>query len=1187
MKKLTLLFLSAVWAITALAQPSFEKTKLYRISPALDSGKALEAVVEKMAADIKQAGKENQQQQWAVTGLSGSWRFIYMEDDLAFHAKNSTTVALAENNGSDESQLWLIRQKGTSYQLIPANNQSVILAYKAGKLMLIPIEKASNHCLFDISICGELLMGEGVSAREKVYWEDETIFEENKEKAHATYMPYRSTEEMMADKEYYSTPWVETKSSAYYSLNGEWSFNLVSEPSKRPLDFYKEDFSVESWDKIPVPSNWEMHGYDVPIYANVEYPHDNTPPFINPRPRFNDGGAKYGINPVGSYVRYFNLPEGWEDERTIIQFGGIYSAAFVYLNGEYVGYTQGANNVAEFDLTEYLKEGENKLGVQVFRWSDGSYLECQDMFRMSGIFRDVYLYNVPKVSVRDHYITSDLSEQADYKDGTMKVEVTFDNPFAQTQTKELAVTLMSPDGKKMASRSTKVKIDGQTQSKTIPFVFDLKGLELWSAEIPTLYTVQVSQKNQDGVEEMAFSTKYGFRDIKIDGAKFLINGKRVLFKGVNRHDTHPIYGRAVTTESMLEDVLLMKKNNINTIRTSHYPNASKMYAMFDYYGLYTMDEADLENHANQSISSMKSWIPAFVDRIDRMVLRDRNHPAVIFWSLGNECGGGSNFKDCYDAAYRLDDRPVHYEGTRDGKPYGGNRFSDMYSKMYPGMSWMNEYADFFDKPMFLCEYAHAMGNAIGNLKEFWNSIEKSETIIGGAIWDWVDQAIYDPAKMKKGVYQLHTGYDYPGPHQGNFCSNGVVNPLREESPKLAQVKAVYQYVDFELLDICKNEISISLRNKYDFENLDGYELEWEVCADGVIIKTGDMTLGTLLPKHTTELSILCKGVNFKKLFKDEVLLNLYLKTSKDKLWADAGHVVAQTQFVLSERASLPELKVKASSERFEIKEDGGVTEIKSAGLSASFENNTGALLKLVLNDVDIVEKGFAPNHYRWIENDRHMRYRENTLEEKGEMRVEEVDDKVKVTTRRCGSLLDMEITYIFYPGAMVDFDVKLSPKTDYTMTRCGLTCNLNQELSNISYYAYGPWENYNDRKDGVMLGRYDTTVDQMPVSYIKPQSMANREGLRELTMYNNDGKGFTLKTEGQVSFSALRFDEKDIIEAKHFWELTPRPYIVLQLDAVHRGVGNASCGANVDTLEEYQVPSEPMTFRVRMSAYQK
>lgn len=401
--------------------------------------------------------------------------------------------------------------------------------------------------------------------------------------------------------------------------------------------------------------------------------------------------------------------------------------------------------------------------------------------------------------------------------------------------------------------------------------FNLKDLSLWTAETPELYTVHVIQR-EGGKEEMAFSTKYGFREIEVRGPLVYINGQRVFFKGTNRHDTHPEYGRAVTTESMLQDVLLMKRNNINTIRTSHYPNAAKMYAMFDYYGLYTMDEADLEDHANQSISDMPSWIPAFVDRIDRMVLRDRNHPSVIFWSLGNEAGGGSNFQACYDAAKKLDSRPVHYEGTRDGKEFGGNRFSDLYSKMYPGMKWMDTYVNSFDKPMFICEYAHAMGNAIGNLKEYWKSIESSSATIGGAIWDWVDQAIYEPHEMKKGIYRLHTGYDFPGPHQGNFCSNGIVPATREESPKLKEVKAVYQYVHFSegKVNEKRNELNVTLYNTYDFLSLNRFYLRWQTVKNGVVLSSDSLELPDVAPDDSLNLSLKLKEVSLKKLQRREM-----------------------------------------------------------------------------------------------------------------------------------------------------------------------------------------------------------------------------------------------------------------------------------------------------------------------------
>ena len=817
-------------------------------------------------------------------------------------------------------QLWLVKPEGKYVRLIPSNKANWMAVCKEdGSIVLVDSAKAGKDeaALFMITETKVAAPASAQTAvREKVYSEDETMFAENKETGHATYTPYVSEAEMTADKEFYATPWVYTKSKSVEFLNGDWYFNFVSQPSERPLDFYKEDYDVRSWTTIPVPSNWEMHGYDRPIYCNVEYPHSNTPPYIDARKRFNDDGKNYGINPVGSYVRFFDLPENWNGKRTFIQFGGIYSAAFVYLNGEYVGYTQGANNVAEFDITKFVREKDNKLAVQVFRWSDGSYLECQDMFRMSGIFRDVFIYSTPLVSVRDHYITSELTPESDYKDGKMKVELTLDNRDGMTGDKDIVVRLSDPDGKTVAEETLSVSFTGKKRTDKLNVSFNLKNLLPWTAETPNLYTVSVIQRN-GGKDEMAFSTKYGFRDIEIRGSLVYINGKRVFFKVVNRHDTHPLYGRAVTTESMLEDVLLMKRNNINTIRTSHYPNAAKMYAMFDYYGLYTMDEADLEDHANQSISGVPSWIPAFVDRIDRMVLRDRNHPSVIFWSLGNECGGGNNFEACYDAAKRLDSRPVHHESTRDGKEYGGNRFSDMYSKMYPGMDWMDKYVNSFDKPMFICEYAHAMGNAIGNLKEYWESIESSNSTIGGAIWDWVDQAIYEPIEILDGTYEgrLHTGYDFPGPHQGNFCSNGIIPATRHESPKLKEVKAVYQYVKFALegKNVKKNTVSVNVNNTYDFITLNGYELFWETVENGNTVGRDSMLLPAIAPDKSQDFALKVSGTNLRKAEKNgsEVMLNLYVRNTKPTEWSSAGHVVAQKQFELSSRGKLPALKANS------------------------------------------------------------------------------------------------------------------------------------------------------------------------------------------------------------------------------------------------------------------------------------
>lgn len=1027
-------------------------------------------------------------------------------------------------------------------------------------------------------------------------WEDETVFAINKEKGHATYMPYATEADMMADVEYYQTPWVTPRNHNYMSLNGMWHFNLVSEPSQRPTDFYKEGFNATGWDQIPVPSNWEMQGYDRPIYNNVEYPHANTPPFIKARPGFNDNGKNYGINPVGSYIRTFNLPTGWEKQRTFIHFGGIYSAALVYLNGRYVGYSQGANNVAEFDLTPYLRTGKNTLAVQVFRWSDGSYLECQDMFRMSGIFREVYLYNTPRAAVRDHYITAKLDAASKYKKGMLNVQLTLDNRDKLAVNKELQVTLYAPNGLLIDKKETEVRLAPTDTLLTTSLQFNVDNLQLWTAETPHLYTIHVVQRQARGGEEMAFSTKYGFRDIHIKGSRLYINGQAVLFKGANRHDTHPLYGRAVPVETLLQDVLMMKRNNLNTIRTSHYPNEAKMYAMFDYYGLYTMDEADLENHANQSLSNQPSWIPAFVDRIDRMVLRDRNHPSVIFWSLGNEAGNGENFRYCYDAARRLDTRPIHYEGTRADKPYGGTRFSDMYSKMYPGMDWMAQNTNNLDKPMFLCEYAHAMGNAIGNLSEYWNSIENSNSTIGGCIWDWVDQAIYEPREIKNGTWKgrLRTGYDFSGPHQGNFCSNGILTATRRESPKLAEVKAVYQYIKLKLnqTDAKKNRVSLQLRNTYGFTPLSHFTLRWQTMVNGRVVATLSKQLAAIQPGDSTVMELPLPKVKLQRAQKkgDEVLLNCFIEQSSATTWAPKGHIVAQQQFCLQARPGLPALQVASKAEPLkttDLETQQPTFSVGNSNVQLTFCKTTGKATSMKLNGKETIwnGQGFTYDNHRWIENDRYSRT-ENGMDSTARYTVTEADGKTIVTVTHTGKLCNTETLYTLWPQGIVDMECRFTPQTT-ELRRAGLVCMLNADLTQVDYYAHGPWENYNDRKTGCPVGRYTTVVDSLCEDYMKPQSTGNREALRELTLTDRNGNGLLIKTEGNVSFSALRYTDADLMQTAHQWELKKRPCVVLHLDAAHRGVGNGSCGQNVGTIRPYCIPQQTLTYKLRISSYTK
>ena len=473
--------------------------------------------------------------------------------------------------------------------------------------------------------------------------EDETKFEDRKEKAHATFVPYSSTATMQKD-DYFKFPWLTPKRANYLLLNGKWKFHYTADwkqgkPEKD--DFWADNADVSSWKELQVPLNWEMAGYDVPVYNNVGYPFENKPPFIT---AFKDNFDK---NPVGSYRRNFNLPEGWETgKRVFLHFDGACSAIVVWVNGKYAGYSQGANTDADFDVTNLVRKGDNNVSVRVYRWSDGSYLEGQDMWHLGGIHRDVYLVATPKTFVADHYITSALNK--DYTSGNLNVDLTIDNAAKEKSEKTLEIELLDPQGKSVAKQSAQVAMTAKDAQKNCRLSIDnLTGLKAWTSEQPNLYTVIVRQKAGDQ-EEMVFSTKYGFREVTIKDKLVYVNGKRVFFKGVNTQDIHPLYGHAIDVKTMLRDVILMKQANVNTVRTSHYPRQAKMYAMFDYYGLYCMDEADVECHNNQSLSNNPTWRAAYVDRTERMVLRDRNHPSVVFWSLGNESGGGDNFQATYD-----------------------------------------------------------------------------------------------------------------------------------------------------------------------------------------------------------------------------------------------------------------------------------------------------------------------------------------------------------------------------------------------------------------------------------------------------------------------------------------------------------------------------------------------------------
>ena len=1036
--------------------------------------------------------------------------------------------------------------------------------------------------------------------------ENEKVFEHWKQKAHATFIPYSSTAMMQKD-DCYKYPWLEPKHADVLSLNGDWKFHYTADRSKgRPGkdDFYADNADVSGWDNIRVPLNWEMAGYDVPVYNNVGYPFHNNPPFIK---AFDDNFDK---NPVGSYRRNFTLPENWKDGRRVfIHFDGACSAIVVWVNGQYAGYSQGANTDAEFDVTNYVRKGENNVSVRVYRWSDGSYLEGQDMWHLAGIHRDVYLVSTPRTFVFDHYITSSLDAASKYTEGSLDVALTVNNALCDKVTKNLEVELLDANNKLVANQKVQAVMTAKDSHKTFNVKMEgLKGLTPWSSENPYLYTVVVRQKQGDK-EEMVFSTKYGFRSVEQRGNLIYVNGERVFFKGVNTQDIHPLLGHAIDTETMLKDVMLMKQANVNTVRTSHYPRQPRMYAMFDYYGLYCMDEADVECHNNQSLSDTPSWENAYVDRTERMVLRDRNHPSVVFWSLGNESGGGQNFQATYDCVKRLlpgRDNFVHYEGYNHGEKY-----SDFGSDMYPKVEKViKQSSGLHGKPYFICEYAHAMGQAVGNLQEYWDVIEKSTGIAGGCIWDWVDQGIYDTRRIKEnkplidsktGLHYYTSGYDYTRMNrgdngfQGDFMSNGIITPGREWTAKLEEVKYVYRDADFVVF---KNH-KLTLKNKSAFTDLaDAYTLTYRILADGKEVEKGAAAVPSCKPGATCEVDIpYTTAVSADKEYVVELSLNLKNNASwakKDysmvatqfKLGADAAVAsvpVADPTFVEQPHGTLPVIgKLKGK-----LKIEG--RKVVGKNFAISFAEN-GTIADWTFNGKQIVMPEAGPdfNGFRRIANDNISLgatggVAENENKEEGAIsgqkhlvKAPTKHGKNVVVETTVGNGKDTHaIVYTIYPNGVVDMKVTFENSSVDTR-RVGITMQFAPGMENVEYYAKGPWSNYIDRQRSQMLGRYSTTVDGMFEEQSAPQTMGDRQGLRNLKLSGN-GTSLDITVEGMLAFSLshvddLQFNYDVFYGGKHPYDLTRSPQVFAHFDSWQRGIGNHSCGGD-SCLPQYQVPT--------------
>lgn len=1017
---------------------------------------------------------------------------------------------------------------------------------------------------------------------------DQHVTGVNKEAGHATFMPYTDRTALMADTRF-DTPWENPADAEFVDLNGTWKFRFVPGTPEGPgkAEFQSATLDDSAWDDIRVPMSWEMTGrYNPPVYNNTFYPFHNTPPAAV------RGHEDHGVtdhNAIGFYRRDFDMPSRWADRRVFIHFDGVYSCCAVWVNGRFAGYSQGSNNVAEFDISSLARPGRNQLSVKVYRWCDGSYLESQDMWRLSGIHRDVYLFATPRTFVRDHYITV-AGQSADGTAGALDVEVEMDNRDGGRADKTVKIELYDADRRLVAATSRRMHFDGKSHKEHLTTA-PLSGLRAWNAENPYLYTVVIRQIDADNNEEMAFATKYGFRNIALvdsaDHHYYTINGRRIFFKGADIHDTHPLYGRHVDNETMLADIRLMKQANLNTVRTSHYPRHAKMNAMMDAYGLYVMDEADLECHGNQSLTRNPDWTGAFTDRNTRMVLRDRNHPCVVFWSLGNENDSGDNMTACYNAVKALDSRFVHCHG---------NKASDMYSEMYTGIDnvrrLMGGASD--GRPFFMCEYAHAMGQAVGNLTDYWQLIENSTGIIGGCIWDWVDQAIYNPKAIADGTvvnadgYHAWTGgYDYDPwfdnnatndkSFQGNFLNNGIITPDRRWTSKLAEVKKVYQHVVFR--DYADGRLTIV--NKYPFDNLgDKFYLRGTVLRNGLPVETFEA------PVRVAALDTACVALPVRTVPSADaeysLIVGLCLKNSTP--WAEKGYMLADEQFALTPRIGLPQIDAAGM-----LAIEG--SKVKGDGFEVEFDDN-GAICSYIYAGRQLLARAPEYNDFRRIDNDTEGKQCDENVNHSGDYRypyattgieshiihspLTVTDGKATLEMGAKGSKTDYKVAYTVYADGTVDMNVTFDPQRR-GLRRLGMGMAFAPGFENVEYFAKGPWTNYIDRQTGSYVQKFATSIRDMVDENTHPQTYGDHQGLRHLLLRDKDGKvDLAVHAEGEVAFSLSHYDENEwdhvtYYNRLHWADLTEHPETFAHFDYWQRGIGNNSCFSDC-CLPHYETP---------------
>ena len=1010
-------------------------------------------------------------------------------------------------------------------------------------------------------------------------WENPKIFDINKEEPYATLVPFPDVASALRlDRR---------QSPFYFSLDGPWKFHWVRSPADRPVDFYKDDYDLGRWDTIHVPSMWEFQGYGVPIYVNSDY--EFPPPWNPPH-------VPHDYNPVGSYKRWFTVPNEWGGREIFIHFGAVKSAFYIWINGQKVGYSEDCKTPAEWDITNYLRQGENSVALEVHRWSDGTYLECQDMWRISGISRDVYLYSAPKVRIRDFFAKPDLGE--DYRDGSLTVEVELKNdaPTLAAGRATLEMRLLDDQNRVVAQAAKEVDVRGKPRTSTV-FTAPVINPKKWTAETPNLYSLVLHLKSDDGKNDEVASCKVGFRKVEIKAGRLLVNGVPIRIKGVNRHEHDGHTAHVLSDEVLMKDIMLLKQNNFNAVRTCHYPNDPRWYDLCDKFGIYLVDEANIESHGmgygERSLAKNPEWKEAHLDRTMRMVERDKNHPSVIIWSLGNEAGNGPNFVATYDWIKRRDKtRPVQYERAQEESN------TDIVCPMY-SWSYLEAYGSrIHSRPLIMCEYAHSMGNSTGNFQDYWDLIERYPQLQGGFIWDWVDQGFIKVSATGEKYWAYGGDWGPKGtPSDQNFLCNGLVLPDRTPHPALREVKKVYQYVKIKPVVLSNDQFEIL--NKHDFTNLSQFDIRWEIVGDGKELANGVISRPDVAPHSARVVTLELPSITPEPGV--EYFINFHTVTAGNEPFKEQGFEVAVDQYRLPVRAPVEKTKIEGLP-ALVLSQDETTATIGGTDFVVVFDKGTGSLSSYLFKGTRLIERGPTPNFWRPpTDNDFGNRMNEVSAVwrrvggnrvlrnfDVRQIREGEIVVKASFDLPEVRSQFRAQYTILGSGDVIVRNDFVTTEGGLPEIPRFGVTMRLPKGFEAMEYLGRGPQENYCDRNSASLVGLYKSTVTDQYFPYISPQENGNKTDVRWAAFTSADGLGLIAVGMPLLSLSALHYTVEDLTQesrgSRHTIDLTKRDYVTLNLDYKQRGVGgDDSWGAKPHA--QYCLYAKSYTYQFRLKPF--